>query len=185
MSNSRLETIIKDSHRNKCSMLKIRLISGDEYIIFTRQVRLIDDYVTLNYKQIKNIDSADGALGGCYDGYYATSGKTQFRNVVGSIEAASREYNIDKLEIFKEFVEYAYTNDKLFWKELDKTIVESLDNNILSMTNVYNERLENTGTVYIDDGTIASVTCIDNRHNNLIYAEYSNIIDLVNEQKIA
>mgnify|MGYP002516856660 CR=1 FL=1 len=185
VSNSRLETIIKDSHKNKCSALKIKLISGDEYIIFIRQIRLINDYVTLNYGQIRNDKTSVDISDGYYDSYYTTSGKTQFKNIVNNLEATSKEYSIDILEIFKEFVEHAYKNDKIFWKELDKTIVESLDNDILSMNNTYNESLENIGTVYIDDNNIVSVTCIDSKLDKMIYTEYSDIIDLVNRQKIA
>ena len=185
MSNLRLETIIKDSIKNRCSALKIKLVSGDEYIIFIRQVRLINDYVTLNYEQIKNKESSIDIGNGYYDGYYTTNSKTQFKNVVYNIEAASKIYNIDKLDIFRKFVECAYKDNKIFWKELDETRIEYLDNNILSMVNIYSENLENIGTIYIDDKDIISVICIDTRLDKMIYAEYNDIIDSVSTQKIA
>lgn len=185
MSNSRLETIIKDSCKNRCSALKIKLVSGDEYIIFIRQVRLINDYVTLNYEQIKNKESSIDIGNGYYDGYYTTSSKTQFKNVICNIEAASKTHNIDKLDIFRKFVEYAYENNKIFWKELNETTIEYLDSNVICMINTYNEHLESLNTIYINDKDIVSVTCIDNKLDKMIYAEYSDVIDSVNTQKIA
>lgn len=185
MSNSRLETIIKDSCKNRCSALKIKLVSGDEYIIFIRQVRLINDYVTLNYEQIKNKESSIDIDNGYYDGYYTTSSKTQFKNVICNIEAASKTHNIDKLDIFRKFVEYAYENNKIFWKELNETTIEYLDSNVICMINTYNEHLESLNTIYINDKDIVSVTCIDNKLDKMIYAEYSDVIDSVNTQKIA
>ena len=64
-------------------------------------------------------------------------------------------------------------------------MVEYLDNGIISISNIYSDKLENLGTIYVDDNKIVSVTCIDDKVDKLIDAEYNGIIEMINQQKIA
>ena len=96
------------------------------------------------------------------------------RNMLDTI---SRRCSVNKHRIFEELVRYAYKNNKVFWKDLESTMVEYLDDGIISINNIYNDKLENLGTIYVDDNKIVSVTCIDDKVDKLIDTEYNDIIE--------
>lgn len=111
--------------------------------------------------------------------------KTSFTTIRNMLDTISRRCSVNKHRIFEELVRYAYKNNKIFWRDLESTMVEYLDNGIISISNIYSDKLENLGTIYVDDNKIVSVTCIDDKVDKLIDAEYNDIIEMINQQKIA
>lgn len=184
MSSSKLGLILKDSCKNKNMALKIKLLSGDEYIILSRHARLINDDVYLNYEIKEDSKPTITITEGYYSEYYMNR-KTSFMTIRNMLDTISRRCSVNKHRIFEELVRYAYKNNKIFWRDLESTMVEYLDNGIISISNIYSDKLENLGTIYVDDNKIVSVTCIDDKVDKLIDAEYNGIIEMINQQKIA
>lgn len=181
MSSSKLKTIFNDSCKNKNRALRIKLISGDEYIILREHTRLINDDVYLNYEIKEDSKPIITVTEGYYSKYYMNR-KTSFMTIRNMLDTISNRCSVSKYKIFEEIVRYAYENNKIFWRDLDATMIEHLDNGIIRISNIYSDRLENLGTIYVDDNKIVYVICIDDKVEELIDVEYNNIIEMINQR---
>jgi hypothetical protein len=182
-TTSKLTSLIRCSIENDERILKIVTSSGKEYFII-RNIKTLSNDKCITVK-VENTDTKLVCTQ-LYDddSYMYRYNKTQntFANLENKLNDIASRLNTSPKKVFKAMVRKAADSDT-FWKEHESTECEVLDSGLTRLTNVYNDKLELVGSVYIDGNSIEYAQDCTNDYKEVIPNEYSALIDVVQLEK--